>query len=166
MRTNFLAASCMSILLLCARAASAQPVPSDEKPAAPEPQQQERELDLPKSSDPGKQPFLRNFVHDEWRMLSSPFRRSSYDTPTVKKYVIPFALISTALIATDKKTSRLLAEHARSSRLERPSISAWSGIYVGGRVWRHVPLRQSDRQQTCSGNGLDITRGARAYATY
>ena len=108
MQTRFLTASCASILFLCTWAASAQPAPSEEKPANKAPQQQERDLDLPKSSDPGKQPFLRNFVADEWTMLSSPFRRSSYDTPTVKKYVIPFALISTALIATDRKTSDLL----------------------------------------------------------
>jgi membrane-associated phospholipid phosphatase len=106
MQNTFLTAACVTMLCLCARVATAQPVPSDEKPLSKEPEQQqpERELSLPRSSDPGKQPFLRNFAHDEWRMWSSPFRRSSYDTPTVKKYVIPFALISTALIAADRKT--------------------------------------------------------------
>jgi len=109
----------MSIFLLCAWAASAQPAPSDANPVAPDPQQQKEELNLPKSSDPGKQPFLRNFVYDEWRMLSSPFRRSSYDTRTVKKYVIPFALISAALIATDKKTADILPNTSDQS--------VWSG---------------------------------------
>lgn len=65
--------------------------------------QKDRELDIPRSSDPGKQPFLRNFVLDEWQMFSSPFRKSSYSTSTVKKYVIPFAIISATLIATDNK---------------------------------------------------------------
>ena len=41
-------------------------------------------------------------------MWSSPFRKSSYSTHTVKKYVIPFAMISTALIATDSWTAELL----------------------------------------------------------
>jgi membrane-associated phospholipid phosphatase len=66
------------------------------------------ELDIPRSSDPGKQPFLRNFVADEWRMMSSPFRTSSYSSRTVEKYVIPFALISTAFIASDSRTQEIL----------------------------------------------------------
>lgn len=109
MQNNFLTAACVTMLCLCAGVGMAQQAPSDEKPLSKQPeQQQERELTLPRSSDPGKQPFLRNFVHDEWRMWSSPFRSSSYDTKTVKKYVIPFAIISTALIAVDRKTIDVL----------------------------------------------------------
>jgi hypothetical protein len=107
MQKSLPAAWCICILLHTERVTSAQPSVSDDEPPVPAPQQ-EQELDFPRSSDPGKQPFLRNFVQDEWRMWSSPFRNSSYDTATVKKYVIPFALISTALIATDKKTADML----------------------------------------------------------
>lgn len=108
MQKHFRIIACVGILFLRIDTASAQS-PTDgqnEKPEAS--QQQEQELDLKKSSDPGKQPFFRNFARDEWRMLSSPFRSSSYETRTVKKYVIPFTLISAALIATDKKTAHVL----------------------------------------------------------
>lgn len=50
----------------------------------------------------------RTFVNDEWRLLTSPFRSSSYQSHAVKKYIIPFALISGALVATDHKTGELL----------------------------------------------------------
>ena len=46
----------------------------------------------------------KRFIADEVKILTSPFRRSSYDAHTVKKYIIPFALISGALIATDHRT--------------------------------------------------------------
>ena len=49
-------------------------------------------------------PFVRSFAHDEWRMWSSPFRAGNWDSHTVKKYIVPFALISTAMIATDHKS--------------------------------------------------------------
>ena len=50
----------------------------------------------------------KRFVADELRIFSSPFRKSSYSPHTVKKYLVPFALISGALIATDRSTSRNL----------------------------------------------------------
>src|SRR5687768_1585578 len=50
------------------------------------------QLDLPRSSDPGKTPFIRTVLYDEWRMWSSPFRKSNYDTHTIKKYIIPFSI--------------------------------------------------------------------------
>jgi membrane-associated phospholipid phosphatase len=108
MQTHFLTSRSVTMLMLCAVAASAQQTRNDGRPTQPTAQQQERQLDLPKSSDPGKQPFVRNFARDEWRIWTSPFRSSSYDAHTVKKYVIPFVLISTALIASDKKTAEFL----------------------------------------------------------
>src|SRR4051812_47325677 len=51
---------------------------------------------------------LKSFAHEEYRIWTSPFRLSSYDAHSVKKYVIPFALISVALIATDKHTAEAL----------------------------------------------------------
>jgi membrane-associated phospholipid phosphatase len=108
MRTSILMASSLTLFCWCAPGALGQTAAGADTAQSSTTERQERELDLPRSSDPGKQPFLRNFVHTEWRMWSSPFRSTSYDTPTVKKYVIPFALISTALIATDKKTVDVL----------------------------------------------------------
>jgi membrane-associated phospholipid phosphatase len=63
---------------------------------------------LPQSSGPGKQPVFRRFLHDEYRMWTSPFRAGNYDSHTMKKYGVPFLLISGALIATDRKTADLL----------------------------------------------------------
>jgi membrane-associated phospholipid phosphatase len=89
-------------------AAMAQATAEPDPPDSQQTQQEQTELNVPRSSDPGKQPFFRNFVSDEWRMWSSPFRASSYNSHTVKKYVIPFALISATLIATDTQTAELL----------------------------------------------------------
>lgn len=97
------------MLLLAQLVAAQAPGSPDQSTSTPATQQErDTQLQVPTSSDPGKQPFLRNFVRDEWQMWSSPFRKSNYNTPTVRKYIIPFALISTALIATDKKTADAL----------------------------------------------------------
>ena len=152
MRGNFPTGLCVSILMLCARAALAQPATTEEKPAPQAPQQQETELDLPRSSDPGKQPFLRNFVYYEWRMLSSPFRRSNYDAPALKKYIIPFALISTTLIATDKKTANFLPNtddqavwSGRVSQLGATyTLAGFSGgMYLFGKVVGNKHARET-----------------------
>ncbi len=152
MRGNFPTGLCVSILMLCARAALAQPATTEEKPAPQAPQQQETELDLPRSSDPGKQPFLRNFVYYEWRMLSSPFRRSNYDGPALKKYIIPFALISTTLIATDKKTADFLPNtndqavwSGRVSQLGATyTLAGFSGgMYLFGKVVGNKHARET-----------------------
>ena len=50
----------------------------------------------------------RRFVADEWQIWTSPFRAGTYNSHAIKKYVAPFALISGALIATDRKTGQLL----------------------------------------------------------
>src|SRR3954465_7389453 len=50
---------------------------------------------------------LKSFAHEEYRIWTSPFRFSSYDAHSVKKYVIPFALISAGLIASDRSTADL-----------------------------------------------------------
>lgn len=88
------------LLLLFTFTIVAQPGNRSEQPPD---RKDEAELDIPRSSDPGKQPFLPNFAREEWRMWSSPFRKGNYDTKTVKKYVIPFAIISASLIAADRK---------------------------------------------------------------
>jgi membrane-associated phospholipid phosphatase len=95
------------VMCLILQGAAAQS-PGTPGPAVSPDSKDQSELDIPRSSDPGRQPFLKNFVGDEWNMWSSPFRKSSYSTHTVKKYVLPFALISTALIVTDRHTEEFL----------------------------------------------------------
>ena len=51
---------------------------------------------------------IKAFAKEEYRIWTSPFRRSSYDSHTVKKYVIPFVIISGALIASDLRTADAL----------------------------------------------------------
>ncbi len=50
--------------------------------------------------------FAGEFFHDEYRIWTSPFRGSSYDSHSMKVYGAPFILISGALIATDRNTGR------------------------------------------------------------
>ena len=50
--------------------------------------------------------------------MVEPFRRSSYSTRTFSRYVLPFTLITGALIATDHQTSNLLPNS--------PDQSKWS----------------------------------------
>jgi len=59
-------------------------------------------------SPSANQGYFRTFLHDEYQMWTAPFRPSNYDSHTMKKYGLPFLLISGALIATDHKTADLL----------------------------------------------------------
>ena len=65
------------------------------------------------------QAFLKQFGHEEYRIWTSPFRTSNYSTHTVKRYVIPFALITATLIATDTRTADALPN--------TPDQIKWSG---------------------------------------
>ena len=51
---------------------------------------------------------VHNFLTDEYHMWTGPFHAHNYDSHTMKKYGLPFVLISAALIATDTQTARLL----------------------------------------------------------
>jgi membrane-associated phospholipid phosphatase len=74
----------------------------------------------PSSANPiGPRTFVHDFGRDEWRIWTSPFRKSSYGSRTVRKYVIPFMLLSGALIATDKETAKVLPN--------TPDQAKWSG---------------------------------------
>jgi membrane-associated phospholipid phosphatase len=61
----------------------------------------------------------KTFIKQEWKIWSSPFRRVSYDSKSVKKYIIPFAIISVALLASDQKTADYLPNTADQTK--------WSG---------------------------------------
>ena len=101
MRTHLVTASCIAVFLFCESTVSAQSNTNDASPTAQPAVDQS-------SYEVGPRPFVRNFLHDEWKIWSSPFRTSSYDTHTMKKYVIPFTIISAALIASDRKTADIL----------------------------------------------------------
>jgi membrane-associated phospholipid phosphatase len=98
-------------LILKAATATAQDQPSAQTPASPPASRSEQSRD--------RLPLLRDFAADEWKMWSSPFRRPSYASHTVEKYVVPFAIVSAALIATDSHTARLLPNTADQAK--------WSG---------------------------------------
>src|SRR5688572_26849822 len=62
---------------------------------------------------------LRKFAKEEYRIWTSPFRPSNYDSHAIKKYVVPFAVISGALIATDLRTTQAFPNTADQTK--------WSG---------------------------------------
>jgi membrane-associated phospholipid phosphatase len=108
--------------------------------------------DLPRSSDPGKQPFFSTFFRDEWQMWSSPFRAGSYDSHTFKKYVIPFAAITAAMLATDRKATDAMPNSAGQTRWSRRisqvgapySLAGMSGAtYLLGKVTRDKHAREA-----------------------
>jgi membrane-associated phospholipid phosphatase len=88
----------------------------EEDPAT---QQQPNEQDPPRSSDPGKQAFVKTFLKDEARIWTSPFRRSSYSSHAFPKYVLPFTLITGALLATDHRTANLLPNSTEQATWSR-----------------------------------------------
>ena len=111
---HLLSAMLLASMLLPGQTASTdnqppgQTAPTDKRPAD--------QLEIPRSSDPGKQPFVRKFLLDEVRMWTSPFRKTSYSSRTFTHYVIPFTVITGALIATDYRTSEILPNTADQSK--------------------------------------------------
>ena len=93
----------------------------------------------------------KRFMADEVKILTSPFRRSSYDAHTVKKYIIPFALISGALIATDHRTGNALPNtrdqalwSGRASQLGAwYSLAGVSGATLAGRFTGNERAKES-----------------------
>lgn len=98
----------LSLLLMQTPAARAQ--------SSQDKSQREDQLDIPRSSDPGKQPVLRIFLRDEVNIWTSPFRTTSYSSRGFVKYVVPFTLITGALIATDRKTAEVLPNTSDQSK--------------------------------------------------
>jgi hypothetical protein len=77
-------------------------IPSQQKPDADNPTNQSQPATQKKES------LIRRFSYDEYRLWTSPFRAGNYDSHMMRKYGLPFLLISGALIATDHKTADLL----------------------------------------------------------
>jgi hypothetical protein len=117
--------------------------------AGPDPQDGTR----PDSREPGNQsadqPFFHNlvgdFVHDEYHIWTGPFHAGNYDSHGVKKYGLPFLLISAGLIASDTRTARWLPSdttavrfNSRVSQIGAPYSVAGlaAAYYLFGRV-RH-----------------------------
>ncbi len=72
----------------------------------------------------------KRFIKDEISIFTNPFRRSSYDSRATKKYLIPFAVITATLLATDRKTSDALPNSADQTR--------WSGRVSQFGAWYSV----------------------------
>ncbi len=72
-------------------------------------------INMPAEQQPASDPppvklssLPKQFLSDEWRMWTGPFRASSQRAHTLKKYAVPLALVSAVLIATDNRTGRVL----------------------------------------------------------
>jgi len=95
--------------------AAAQTTPLGTPPSGAQPAQHEPgEL-----FNPHPVRFVRKFAKEEYRIWTSPFRPSNYDSHAIKKYVVPFVVISGALIATDLRTAQALPNTADQTK--------WSG---------------------------------------
>ena len=70
--------------------------------------EQPNEPSLPSTWHSAEHAVVKTFLKDEVHIWTSPFRGSSYSSRAFPKYVIPFTLITGALIATDHRTSELL----------------------------------------------------------
>lgn len=89
---------CLILALLTASAAAAQEI---EVAQAPSGSQQ-----TPQGSTP--LPFLKEFLRDERDLWASLIKKDTYTSHGMKKYGIPYVLLSGALIATDSRTMELL----------------------------------------------------------
>src|SRR5262245_61512505 len=92
---------------------------------------------------------FREFLRDERDLWTSLLKRETYSSHTIKKYGIPFTLLSAALISTDNKTAEFLPNtedqkkwSARVSKSGATStlLAASGGTYLIGKITgnRHV----------------------------
>lgn len=88
------------------------------------------------SSQPAKQPPVHSFLHDEYQIWTAPFRPSNLGSHGMKKYGVPFLLISAATIATDRKTSEVLPntqdQEIWSGRVSQAGASYTLAGFAGG----------------------------------
>jgi len=111
----------VAVMLILSTSLSMGSSAAGQVPSAPSAQASQEEQTHGQSlpPDPKSQPFLQTFSQDEWRMWTSPFRRSTYRSHTVKKYGLPFLLITVAAIATDQHTADLLPNTADQTKWSR-----------------------------------------------
>ena len=100
----------------------------------------------------------RRFASDEWRLWTSPFRKSPQRTQAIKKYVVPFALISGALIASDRQTGHLLPntrdQMIWSGRVSQLGASYGLGGMAGG-AYLLGKITRNDRLRSAGLRGLE-----------
>jgi len=84
----------------------ASSAPADEDPQAQ--QEQSNRIDQPLISVPNEHNLVKLFLSDEVQIWTSPFRPGSYSGKAFPKYVVPFTLITAALVATDHQTANIL----------------------------------------------------------
>lgn len=103
-------------------------------------------------SDADTKTFVKTFVHDEFRIWTSPFRPSSYSGEAFPKYVLPFTLLTGALFATDHQTANLLPNTADqmswSGRVSQIgsgySLAGIAGaMYLAGRLSNQKKVRET-----------------------
>jgi membrane-associated phospholipid phosphatase len=82
-------------------------------------QAQSTSFELGELYDPHPVVFAKKFAREEYRIWTSPFRRSSYQSHALTKYVLPFIAISGVLIGTDTRTADALPNTADQTK--------WSG---------------------------------------
>jgi len=98
MNIRGVSSNCLVIALLTVSTVFAQEVETAQSPAGnqqPQPQ-------------PTKPPYLKEFLRDERDLWTSLIKKDTYTSHGMKKYGIPFVLLSGALIATDSKTAEYL----------------------------------------------------------
>jgi len=114
----------VAVILILIASSSMASLAAGQEPRPAPPSQNSQEEQKPEQpsvgpSNPKPPTFIQSFSQDEWRMWTSPFRRSTYGSKTVRKYGIPFLLISAAAIATDPWTGDLLPNTTEQTK--------WSG---------------------------------------
>lgn len=96
--------------------------------------------------------LVHDFVHDEYHIWTGPFHASNYDSHTMKKYGLPFLLISAGLIASDTRTARWLPSdttavrfNTRVSQIGAPySLAGLSAAYyLFGRASHNAHARET-----------------------
>jgi membrane-associated phospholipid phosphatase len=129
--------------------AAAQTMPSG-SPSDAQPAQYERgEL-----FNPHPVRFIRKFAKEEYRIWTSPFRTSNYDSHAIKKYVVPFVVISGALIATDLRTTQALPNTADQTKWSGRVSQMGAGYTLAGISGATFLLGQATKNDHARETGL------------
>ena len=97
-------------------------------------------------------PLFREFLRDERDLWTSLLKRETYSSHTIKKYGIPFTLLSAALISTDNKTAEFLPNtedqkkwSGRVSKVGAASMLAagTGGTYLIGKITGNKHLQET-----------------------
>jgi membrane-associated phospholipid phosphatase len=96
--------------------------------------------------------FASDFLRDEYHIWTGPFQAHNYDSHTMKKYGLPFLLISAGLIASDRQTAKWLRNttgqviwSGRVSQIGAPyTLAGFAGVYYGiGRATGNEHARET-----------------------